>query len=58
MKQQDLQISCTYSEDGEITQILSRSFSFYLDRVVAESMEKPYNRHDEWPLISGGRLCT
>jgi len=58
MKQQDLPVTCTYSEDGDVAQILHRSFSLYLDRVLAETEQKPYNRRDEWSLTSGGRLCT
>ena len=58
MEKQPIYIECAYAEDGDIEQILHRSFSLYLDRVLAEGTEKPYNRHDEWPLISGGRLCT
>ena len=58
MKQQDLQVTCIYSENGDVAQILHRSFSLYLDRVLAETEQKPYNRPDEWSLISGGRLCT
>ena len=53
-----IHIDCVFAEEGDIEQILHRSFSLYLDRTLAEGMEKPYNRHDEWPLISGGRLCT
>lgn len=58
MKQQDLPVTCTYSEDGDVAQILHRSFLLYLDRVLAEDTNKAYNRHDEWSLTSGGRLCT
>ena len=58
MKQQDLQVTCIYSEKGDVAQILHRSFSLYLDRVLAETEQIPYNRPDEWPLISGGSLCT
>lgn len=58
MEKQPVHIECIYAEDSDIRQILQRSFSLYLDRVLAEGTEKPYNRHDEWSLISGGRLCT
>ena len=58
MKQQDLPVTCTYSENGDAAQILHRSFSLYLDRVLAETEQKPYHRRDEWPLMSGGNLCT
>ena len=58
MEKPSIHIECTFSEDGELQQILRRSFSLYLDRVLAETEQKPYNRPDEWSLISGGSLCT
>lgn len=55
MKQQTLPITCTYSENGDVTQILHRSFSLYLRRVLAVAKHPPHHRHDEYPLPSGGR---
>ena len=52
MEKQPVPPECIYAADGDIRQILQRSFSLYLDRVLAEGTEMPYNRHDEWSLIS------
>ena len=55
MKQQTLPITCTYSESGDIIQILHRSFSLYLHRALADAEEPPLHRHDEYPLPAGGQ---
>ena len=53
-----MHIECVFAESGDIEQILHRSFVLYLDRRLVETAGKAYNRQDEWPLISGGQLCT
>ena len=58
MEKQPIHIECSYAENGDIQQILHHSFLLYLDRTLAEPTDKPYNQHDEWPLISGGKTCT
>ena len=58
MKANPVQITCVFSEAGDVKQILTHSFLIYLDRILADSSNITYNGSDEWSLISGGRLCT
>lgn len=60
MKKRDLPVvHCTYcNTEKSISEILEESFRLYLGRILA-AMEHPlYNVSDEWPLISGGMVCT
>ena len=58
MEKPPIHIECVFAEEGDIEQILRRSFTLYLERTLAEDTSKPYHQHGEWPLISGGPLCT
>lgn len=39
MKKQSLQVTCSFSSEGDVQQILLQSFRLYLGRILAE-------RHD------------
>ncbi len=36
MKKQSLQVTCSFSDEGDVQQILLQSFRLYLDRILGE----------------------
>lgn len=47
MKQQPLQVTCSFSKEGDVREILFQSFRLYLNRRLAEGREVAYPVHDE-----------
>lgn len=59
-----LKVSCVWNGEENIEEILLRSFLLFLRRELKKTNfglqttgQIMYNRYDEWPLISGGRVC-
>ncbi len=61
-KKQELVVTDVYAKEGQdAAQIIQSSFHVFLKKSFAAlqtSQIVSYNTHDEWPLISGGMVCT
>ncbi len=62
MKKQELVVTDVYAKEGpDAAQIIQSSFNSFLKKSFAALQNfhiVSYNAHDEWPLISGGIVCT
>ena len=62
MKVQGVTVVCGYNEEGQDARaLILQLFADFLRREqdkLADGCPTMYNRHDEWPLISGGIRCT